>query len=169
MRSVIIATLLNVLCVSQISALDLEDIESVDIEHLSLYTLVPSFNLLGFTSNDTVDLFYGFDEGVFGEDVRTEINECVMQAPKIGVKFYEIVDKDDLLTVAGMLKFFTDTKSLMQIFNMIMDLVKDGPEEFQACTNVWTQGSGLVGWVIKHLNPSALLTNIIGNLTTNIA
>ena len=166
MRSVIIATLLNVLCVSQISALDLEDI---DVEHLSLYTLVPSFNLLGFTSNDTVDLFYGFDEGVFGKDVRTEVNDCIMQAPKIGVKFYDLMAKDDVFSVAGLVKFFTDFKSLMELFNMVMDLVKDGPEEFQACTNVWTQGSGLIGWGIKHMNPSAILTNVIGNLTSNLA
>ena len=127
MRSVIIATLLNVLCVSQITAADLEDI---DVEHLDLYSLVPSFNLLGFTSNDTVDLFYGFDEGVFGKDVRGEVNECIMQAPKIGVKLYDLVQKDDLLSLAGIVKFFTDFKSLMELFNMVMDLVKDGPEEF---------------------------------------
>ena len=75
MRSVIIATLLNVLCVSQIAA---EGLEDIDVEKLDLYTLVPSFNLLGFTSNDTVDLFYGFDEGVFGRDVRNEVNECIL-------------------------------------------------------------------------------------------
>ena len=163
MRSVIIATLLNVLCVSQIAA------EDIDLENLTLYSIVPSFNLLGFTSNDTVDLFYGFDEGVFGKDVRTEVNECIMQAPEIGMKFYELAKKDDVFSVAGMIKFFTDFKSLTEMFNLIMDLFKNGSEEFQACTNVYTQATGLTGWVIKHLNISALFTNVLGNLTTNIA
>lgn len=51
---------------------------------------------------------------------------------------------------------------------LIIDLLRTGPTEIKSCGGLVTEGSEAVNFVLHHLSPVQILSNIAGNLMTHI-
>ena len=57
---------------------------------------------------------------------------------------------------------------LQHIIDLMMKFISEGPKDLTACGGLYTEGAETVGFVIKHINPMSLVTNIAANSLTHI-
>ena len=53
------------------------------------------------------------------------------------------------------------------LFNIIVKLVTDGPEEFESCSTVFSEISRTSNWIVHHLGLVGVVATIFSNLATH--
>ena len=57
---------------------------------------------------------------------------------------------------------------LTRIATIIVSIFTELPKSVKACGGVYTEATETVTFIIKHINPASLLTNVVTNLLTHI-
>jgi hypothetical protein len=142
---------------------ELEDFtDPFDVEHRK-----PMFSFMGFSDLSIWDLMLGFASGVYARDVRLEWHECLggplmmfKGLMKLAIEFFS----QDFTNPIGVITNFV---ILQHMVDLMVKIVSEGPKDIGACGGLYTEGTETVGFVIKHLNPMSLLTNVATNLLTH--
>ena len=75
---------------------------------------------------------------------------------------------DIIANFANIGQIFTNLSKLQKLFNIFIDLIKNGPADIKACSDIVQMGSQSVNWIIKHISLTTLTTGLIANLVANI-
>jgi hypothetical protein len=54
-----------------------------------------------------------------------------------------------------------------QMFDLFFRLLSEGMGDITACGGIYTEISETIAFVIKHINPASLFTNVVANLLTH--
>ena len=57
---------------------------------------------------------------------------------------------------------------LQKIVTLVIEMVTTIPKEISSCGGIITEGSEAVNFILHHLSPVQILSNIAGNLLTHI-
>lgn len=128
----------------------------------------PMFSVLGFSELSVLDYWMGFASGVFGKDVREEWNECLGGPLTIIEDILKITFEfmgQDFTNIMGVI---SNLALLTKIATLIAQIFTELPNSVQACSGVYTEAADTTQFVIKHLNPASLLTNVVANLLTHL-
>ena len=56
----------------------------------------------------------------------------------------------------------------MNLVTVITKIVAEAPEDVTACEDIFEEVMGTFNWIMHHLSPAQMISNIIGNLTTHM-
>lgn len=128
----------------------------------------PMFTFLGISDLSIWDLMLGLASGLYARDIRLEWHECLggplmmfKGLMKLMMEFFG----QDFTNIIGVITNFV---ILQHMADLVMKIVKEGPTDLAACGGLYTETTETVDFVIKHINPATLLTNILANLVTHI-
>ena len=128
----------------------------------------PMFTFLGISDLSIWDLMLGLGSGLYARDLREEWHECLggplmmfKGLMKLMVEFFG----QDFTNIIGVITNFV---ILQHAVDLLMKIVKEGPTDLAACGGLYTETTETVDFVIKHINPATLLTNVLTNLVTHI-
>ena len=128
----------------------------------------PMFSFLGFSELSILDLTIGFASGLYARDLRLEWHECLggpLMMIKGLLKLVIEFTSQDFTNIIGVITNFV---LLQHMVDLLMKIVKEAPTDLTACGGLYTETTETVDFVIKHINPATLLTNILANLVTHI-
>ena len=126
------------------------------------------FSILGFSDLSVLDWWMGFASGVFGTDVREEWHECLggpLTMLRDMIKLTMEFIGQDWTNIMGVLQNVT---LLTRIATIIVSIFTELPKSIKACGGVYAEGTETITFIIKHINPASLLTNVVTNLLTHI-
>ena len=123
--------------------------------------------VIGFTDLNGIDYIEGFASGLWGTDMRGQWEGCLNGFPTLFEELWDIV-KDIFSNLSNPVKLFTNFGRLQKIFNLLIQVVKDGPKDFKDCSLIITEITTGVGFIIKKINFATLTTGLAVNVGTHI-
>ena len=128
----------------------------------------PMFNFFGFTDLSVLDYSMGVASGVYRKDVREEWHECLggpLMMTRDLIKLSMEFMGQDFTNIVGV---FSNLVLLQDIANLIVKIFSQLPKDIKACGGVLSEVTDTVTFVIKHINPASLLTNVVTNLLAHL-
>ena len=127
-------------------------------------TTHPLINFMGMNEWTFYDYGVGFASGFFKKDMQHEWQTCVGGAPALGKKVYglgEKLMKQNWLDISQILVNFSLWQELI---NVVMDLFKNGSEDFKSCSAIVAEFNEFFAFIMKHLDPLQTGMNVMTNL-----
>merc|ERR1719198_10815 len=124
----------------------------------------PLINFMGITEWTIYDYGVGFASGFFKKDMQSEWSECVKGAPEVVNQFQGITAKLADVNWLDIGSIFANFSLWQDLFNIGMDLFRNGPSEFKACSAIVTEFNDFGAFIIKHLDLAQTGINIVTNL-----
>ena len=90
---------------------------------------------IGLTDLDMIDYTEGVASGVFKQDVRASWEGCIMGIPTIEQEVQGMVT-DLIANFSNLGQLFTNLSKLQALFNLFIDLIKNGPADIKACSDI---------------------------------
>ena len=84
--------------------------------------------------------------------------------------FEEVYDifKDIISNITNPVALFTNMGRLQKMFNLVIQIIKDGPKDFKDCSYIVSEITAGVGFIIKKINLATITTGLAVNVTTHI-
>lgn len=57
---------------------------------------------------------------------------------------------------------------VQHIANLVIKIFTELPKDLQACGGLYSEVAETIEFVVKHINPATLLTNVVANLFTHL-
>ena len=81
------------------------------------------------------------------------------------MKIYDVLADLKIKSFGDILKEYSKLTGLVGV---IMDIVKEAPEDIAACTDIWGDFTATFNWIMHHLSITTVFGSIVGNLTTHM-
>ena len=145
---------------------DEEPLEKIDSDIPE--RMEPRFEIMGFTEYDLIDFAEGFATGVYNKDVKDEYEMCIVGVPTYGMEIYNITQTVNIEDFKKISDIMSNIEEVEEVFNLVMEMVTDAPEEFEACEGLVEDSKNTFNWIMHHLSPTQMMGNLLGNLTTHL-
>ena len=124
----------------------------------------PLINFLGFTEWTVYDYGVGFASGFFKKDMQNEWAQCIQGAPDIGKRIYNVGQKVVNQNWLDITNVLMNLSLWQEIFNLGMDVFRQGPADFKACSAIFDEFNQVFAFIVKHLDIAQTGINIVTNL-----